>query len=72
MRRIVTPFGFSATAHEVLAGVDLSGKRAVITGGGAGLGFETARALARAGAEVTLAVRRPEAAEAAAAAIRVV
>ncbi len=55
-------FGFATTASEVLQGVDLTGKRAIVTGGGAGIGFETARALAQAGAQVTLAVRRPEAA----------
>ena len=54
---VTTPFGRFSTAAEVLAGVDLGGRRAVITGGGAGLGLATARALAIAGAEVTLAVR---------------
>ncbi len=61
MDRIATPFGFSSTADEVLAGVDLSGKRAVVTGGASGIGLETARSLADAGAEVTLAVRNLEA-----------
>ncbi|MEU7610267.1 SDR family NAD(P)-dependent oxidoreductase [Micromonospora sp. NPDC049204] len=65
--RITTPFGFASTADEVLAGVDLSGKRAVITGGAAGIGVETARSLAAAGAEVVLAVRRVSAGEQAAA-----
>jgi NAD(P)-dependent dehydrogenase (short-subunit alcohol dehydrogenase family) len=50
-------FGFSSTASEVLAGVDLSGQRALITGANSGIGVETARALAAAGAEVVLAVR---------------
>jgi NAD(P)-dependent dehydrogenase (short-subunit alcohol dehydrogenase family) len=54
---ITTPFGFDSTAAEVVAGVDLSGKRAIVTGGSSGIGIETARALAGAGAEVTLAVR---------------
>jgi len=54
---ITTPFGFSSTADEVLAGVDLSGRSALVTGGASGIGLETARALARAGATVTLAVR---------------
>lgn len=54
---IRTPFGFESTAAEVVAGVDLRGKRAVVTGGASGIGVETARALASAGAAVTLAVR---------------
>src|SRR5690349_14712401 len=44
-------------------GVDISGKRAVVTGGASGIGIETSRALAAAGASVSLAVRRPDAAE---------
>jgi NAD(P)-dependent dehydrogenase (short-subunit alcohol dehydrogenase family) len=43
--------------------VALSGKRAIVTGAGSGIGIETARVLASADAEVTLAVRRPQAAE---------
>ncbi len=62
MQRLETPFGFHSTAEEVTRGIDLTGKRAIVTGGGAGIGLETARALAIAGAEVTLAVRRPDAA----------
>ena len=46
-----------STADDVLAGTDLGGRRAVVTGAASGIGVETARALARAGAEVTLAVR---------------
>src|ERR1700760_706200 len=57
-----TPFGRHSTAAEVIDGVDLSGKRAILTGAGSGIGTETARALASAGAEVVLAVRRPQAA----------
>jgi NAD(P)-dependent dehydrogenase (short-subunit alcohol dehydrogenase family) len=56
-----TPFGATSTAFEVLDGVDLRGKRAVVTGGASGIGVETARALASAGAEVTLAVRNTDA-----------
>jgi len=56
-----TPFGFESTAAQVLEGVDLSGRRAIVTGASSGIGVETARALAVAGAEVTLAVRDVEA-----------
>ena len=62
-------FGFESTAEEVVAGVDLSGKRAVVTGGASGIGIPTSRALASAGAQVTLAVRNPDAAKAHAAEI---
>ena len=68
--RITTPFGFSSTAAEVIAGVDLSGNRAIVTGASSGIGVETARALADAGAAVTLAVRNTEAGERVAAEIR--
>jgi NAD(P)-dependent dehydrogenase (short-subunit alcohol dehydrogenase family) len=54
---VTTPFGATSTAAEVIAGVDLTGRRAIVTGGASGIGAETARALAAAGAEVTLAVR---------------
>ncbi|MDV8077616.1 SDR family NAD(P)-dependent oxidoreductase [Rhodococcus sp. IEGM 1370] len=57
MTRIVTPFGADATADEVSEGIDLSGNRAIVTGGASGIGIETARTLARRGARVTLAVR---------------
>jgi NAD(P)-dependent dehydrogenase (short-subunit alcohol dehydrogenase family) len=56
-----TPFGFHSTAQEVAEGIDLSGKRALVTGAASGIGIETARALARTGAQVTLAVRDLEA-----------
>jgi NAD(P)-dependent dehydrogenase (short-subunit alcohol dehydrogenase family) len=56
-RRTTTPFGAGTTAAEVIAGVNLAGKRAIVTGAASGIGVETARALASAGAEVTLAVR---------------
>lgn len=60
--RITTPFGAESTADEVIAGVNLAGLRAIVTGGASGLGRETARALASAGAEVTIAARNLEAA----------
>ncbi|MBP2708364.1 SDR family NAD(P)-dependent oxidoreductase [Microbispora sp. RL4-1S] len=65
-----SPFGRHSTASEVIEGVDLSGRRAIVTGGGSGIGVETARALAAANAEVTLAVRRPDAGEQVAADLR--
>ncbi|HEY1538871.1 MAG TPA: SDR family NAD(P)-dependent oxidoreductase [Solirubrobacteraceae bacterium] len=55
--RITTPFGLHSTAAEVAAGIDLTGRRAIVTGGSSGIGVETARVLAAAGAAVTLAVR---------------
>ncbi|CAN5690694.1 SDR family NAD(P)-dependent oxidoreductase [soil metagenome] len=55
--RCTTPFTATSTAAEVIDGVDLSGRRAVVTGASSGIGVETARALAAAGAEVILAVR---------------
>jgi NAD(P)-dependent dehydrogenase (short-subunit alcohol dehydrogenase family) len=61
--RITTPFGAASTALEVVAGIDLTGRRAIVTGAASGIGVETARALAGAGAEVTLAVRNVEAGE---------
>ena len=54
---ITSPFGYRSTAREVAAGADLTGKRAIVTGAATGIGVETARALALAGADVLLAVR---------------
>lgn len=62
--RIITRFDADSTAAEVAAGVDLGGLRAVVTGGASGIGAETVRRLAGAGAEVTLAVRDVAAGEA--------
>ncbi len=67
--RITTPFNAESTAADVIAGVDLSGRRAIVTGGGSGIGIETARALAGAGADVTIAVRNLDQGRAAAAEI---
>jgi len=50
-------FGATSTTDEVLQGIDLRGKRVLVTGLSAGLGVETARALAAHGAEVVGAAR---------------
>ena len=54
---ITSAFGARSTALDVVQGLSLAGKTAIVTGGASGLGFETSRALASAGAAVTLAVR---------------
>jgi NAD(P)-dependent dehydrogenase (short-subunit alcohol dehydrogenase family) len=64
------PFGATSTTDDVLAGVDLSGKRVLVTGVSAGLGVETARALAAHGAQVVGAARDVAKAERAAPGIR--
>jgi NAD(P)-dependent dehydrogenase (short-subunit alcohol dehydrogenase family) len=64
------PFGHETTTDEVLGGVDLGGRRVIVTGASGGLGAETARALASRGASVTLAARDVAKAEAVAARIR--
>ena len=61
MTLIQTNFGFHSTAEEVIGEIDLTGKRAIVTGGASGIGIETAKALAKAGAEVTIAARNVEA-----------
>jgi NAD(P)-dependent dehydrogenase (short-subunit alcohol dehydrogenase family) len=63
MTVFTTPFSMRTTAAEVLAGVDLTGRRMIVTGGASGLGTETVRALAGAGAHVVIATRDPAAAE---------
>ena len=69
MSKLVTPFGFESTTSDVLQGVDLSGRTALVTGANAGIGYETGRALADAGAEVVVAARRDSAGSEAAAQI---
>ncbi len=63
-------YGFETTTDDVIDGVDLTGNIAVVTGASAGIGVETARALAAAGARVVLAARNVERTEAAAESIR--
>ncbi|EJL29440.1 dehydrogenase of unknown specificity, short-chain alcohol dehydrogenase [Caulobacter sp. AP07] len=63
-------FGAKSTTDEVLAGVDLSGQRVLVTGASAGLGVETARALAARGAHVVGAARDLAKAEAATGVVR--
>ncbi|MFF4056243.1 SDR family NAD(P)-dependent oxidoreductase [Streptomyces sp. NPDC001668] len=58
--KIGSGFGAHSTADDVLAGVDLSGKLAIVTGGYSGLGLETTRALTKAGAQVVVPARRPD------------
>jgi NAD(P)-dependent dehydrogenase (short-subunit alcohol dehydrogenase family) len=54
----MTSFDIDSTADDVLAGIDLTGKLAVVTGGYSGLGLATTRALTRAGAQVVVPARR--------------
>ncbi|HJP80385.1 MAG TPA: SDR family NAD(P)-dependent oxidoreductase [Pseudonocardiaceae bacterium] len=60
--KIGSGFGMRSTAAQVLAGIDLTGKLAIVTGGYSGLGIETTKALVGAGAQVVVPARRPEAA----------
>ncbi len=53
-------FPAASTAADVIAGIDMSGKNVIVTGGHAGLGLETTRTLSRAGAYVMVAARDPE------------
>jgi NAD(P)-dependent dehydrogenase (short-subunit alcohol dehydrogenase family) len=59
-QHIGSGFGAKTTAAEVLAGVDLSGSLALVTGGYSGIGLEAVRALAGAGARVVVPARRPD------------
>src|SRR5689334_5764449 len=58
-RTIGSGFTARSTADEVLKGIDLGGKLAIVTGGYSGLGLATTRALAAAGARVVVPARRP-------------
>ncbi|MFG1947084.1 SDR family NAD(P)-dependent oxidoreductase [Nonomuraea sp. NPDC048826] len=58
-QKIGSGFGARTTAREAVHGVDLTGKLAIVTGGYSGLGLETTRALAEAGARVVVPARRP-------------
>jgi NAD(P)-dependent dehydrogenase (short-subunit alcohol dehydrogenase family) len=62
-------FGATSTAAEVLAGIDLTGKHAIVTGGYSGIGLATTRALSDAGASVIVPARRTAEASAAVAGI---
>lgn len=53
-------FGAKTPAKDVVAGLDLSGRNAIVTGGYSGIGIETVRALASVGAKVTVPARRPD------------
>lgn len=57
-------YGMRSTASDVIAGISLSGKTALVTGGYSGLGLATVKALERAGARVIVGARRPNAAAA--------
>ena len=54
---ITSAFGARTNAMDVIKGISLKGRTAIVTGGASGLGYETSRALASAGATLTLAVR---------------
>ncbi|WP_328321534.1 SDR family NAD(P)-dependent oxidoreductase [Streptomyces sp. NBC_00388] len=61
-QKINSGFGAASTTQDVLRGIDLTGRLAIVTGGSSGLGLETTRALAGAGAHVVVPARRPAAA----------
>lgn len=55
--RVVSHFNAETTAQEAIAGLDLTGRNAIVTGGASGIGSETARVIAGAGARVLIAAR---------------
>jgi NAD(P)-dependent dehydrogenase (short-subunit alcohol dehydrogenase family) len=59
------PFGFRSTADQVLAGVDLTRKRIVVTECNSGIGYATMQALSANGAHIIGLARRPDDAQAA-------
>jgi len=67
---LTSPFGARSVAGEVVKGIDLKGQTAIVTGASSGLGVETVRALASAGARVVIPVRSREKGEKAAEALR--
>ena len=65
-----TAFSATSTTSDVLAGIDLKGQRAVVTGATSGIGLEAARSLAQAGAAVTITARSQAKADEALASLR--
>lgn len=63
MSKLQTPFAFGSTAADVLAGLDLSGRTMIVTGGAGGVGKEIVSALAQSGTAVVLTARDATAAE---------
>ena len=57
-RKLSSGFGQRSTARDVVAGLDLSGDLAIVTGGYSGLGIETVAALAGGGAHLIVPARR--------------
>ena len=57
---IETGLGARPEPDEILSGIDLRGKNALVTGGYSGIGLETTRALVKAGAHVHVPARRPK------------
>jgi NAD(P)-dependent dehydrogenase (short-subunit alcohol dehydrogenase family) len=64
-QKIASGFGPRSTASDVLEGIDLDGRLAIVTGGYSGLGIETVAALVAAGAHVVVPARRPDVAQSA-------